>query len=198
MTMPAFTCPVCRNTLTIETVFAHDGVREAIQALVNLHPQASALLRPALGYVGLFAPAKTAMRYERIASLLAELAAMIRAAQIERNGRTYTAPADYFRMAFEEILSRRDAGALRLPLSSHGYLLEIIVGYCTRAEAAAERQLEAQRAGHAGAGANPARAAQNPSEPTQRPAGMPPAIRAQLQQAIGKTLTNTGGDHEKK
>jgi hypothetical protein len=194
MTLPTFSCPVCRNVLTIETVFAHEGVRDAIQALANLHPQASLLMRPTLGYVGLFAPAKTAMRYERIASLLTELTAMIRSAQIERNGQTYVAPMDYFRMAMEEMLSRRDAGALRLPLSSHGYLLEIIVGYCTKAEAAAEKRLEAQRAGHAGVGSNPARAAQvpQPDQEKETRARMPEDIRAELERYIGKTVI-TGG-----
>ena len=58
MTMPTITCPVCRNQLTWETIFAHEGVREAMVALVNAHPSASKLLRPLLGYVGLFAPEK--------------------------------------------------------------------------------------------------------------------------------------------
>ena len=157
MSLPTFTCPCCRNPLAWEVVFAHEGVRDAIQSLVDAHPTGGKLLRPLLAYVGLFAPKKTAMRYERIASITDELVGMIREARIERSGRSYTTPAEYWRMAFEEVLARRDNGGLRLPLSSHGYLLEIIVGMAEKAESAAETKTESQRAGHAGAGVNPNR-----------------------------------------
>lgn len=152
MTLPTFTCPICRNQLTWETIFSHEGVREAMLALVNAHPSASKLLRPLLGYVGMFAPEKTAMRYERIAALLDELVAMIQSAKVKRDGTVYAAPLDYWANAFNEVLARRDAGTLRLPLSSHGYLMEIIVGYSKKADAAAETIREKQRAGHAGFG----------------------------------------------
>jgi hypothetical protein len=152
--LPTFDCPVCRNTLSWDVVFAHQGVREAMMALVNAHPDARRLLRPLLGYITLFAPKKTAMRYERVASLANELVGMISAAQIERNGRTYPAPAGYWQQAFDELIARHHAGSLRTPLGSHGYLLEVIAGYAGKAEAKAEAAQENQRAGHAGAGAN--------------------------------------------
>ena len=157
MTMPSFDCPVCRNPLTWDVVFAHQGVREAMIALVNAHPDGSKLLRPLLGYIGLFAPKKTPMRYERIADMADELVGMIRKAQVERNGRVYAAPLDYWKQGMSEILARRDAGTLRVPLSSHGYLFEIIVGYSDKADAIAETKLEQQRAGYSGVGSNPAR-----------------------------------------
>ena len=157
MTMPEFHCPVCRNPLTWDVVFAHEGVREAMLALVDAHPDARNLLRPMLGYIGLFAPVKTTMRYERIASLAAELTGMIRTARVERGGQTHVAPVGYWQQAFEDIIARHHAGALRVPLGSHGYLLEIIIGYASKAEAASETKLEQQRAGQAGAGRNPGR-----------------------------------------
>ena len=150
MSMPTFTCPVCRNRLTIDVIFAHEGVRDAILALVKAHPDGGKLLRPLLGYVGLFAPQKTDMRYERIASLLDELSEMINTARVSRDGTVYAAPLDYWKAALNEMLARRDNGALRLPLSSHGYLIEIIVGYSKKAEATAETIREKQRAGHSG------------------------------------------------
>lgn len=157
MTMPSFDCPVCRNPLTWDVVFAHQGVREAMIALVNAHPDGKKLLRPLLSYIGLFSPQKSAMRYERIAALANELVGMIGKAQIERNGRIYSAPTDYWQEAMNEIVNRHHAGSLRVPLTSHGYLLEIIAGYSNKAEAASEKKLEQQRAGYAGAGANPSR-----------------------------------------
>lgn len=152
MTLPTFDCPVCRNTLTIETVFAHQGVRDAIQALVDAHTDAAKLLRPLLGYVGLFAPIKTTMRYERIAALLHELIPGIRSASLQANDRLYVVPMDYWRQAMEEMLSRRDASALRLPLKNHAYLEKILVGYCEKAESRKETVIEKQRAGHSGFG----------------------------------------------
>lgn len=153
MTMPSFDCPVCRNPLTWDVVFAHQGVREAMLALVNAHPEGRHLLRPLLGYISLFSPKKSAMRYERIATLANELVAMIRAAQIERNGCVYSAPTGYWQQAFDELITRNHAGALRTPLASHGYLLEVLVGYASKAESGAETAREKQRAGHAGFGA---------------------------------------------
>ena len=157
MNMPVFNCPVCRTTLTWDVVFAHQGVRDMMLALVDAHTEGAKLLRPMLAYIGLFAPNKTMMRYERIAHLARELVSMIRDAQIERNGQVYAAPMGYWQQAFEEITSRHHAGALRTPLTGHGYLLEVIAGYSRKESALAERQLEKQRAGHAGSGSNPNR-----------------------------------------
>jgi hypothetical protein len=72
--------------------------------------------------------------------LLEELLPMIREAKIERSGRIYSAPQDYWRMALEEMISKR--GALTLPLKSHGYLMTIIEGYNLKAEARKEDQAE--------------------------------------------------------
>ena len=53
----------------------------------------------AVQYIALFRPAKTALTFERMAKLLGEL------------------------------LARRNAGSLKLPLKSHGYLYEVISGW---------------------------------------------------------------------
>ena len=187
MTMPSFDCPVCRNPLTWDVVFAHQGVRDAMIALVNAHPDGKKLLRPLLSYIGLFSPKKSAMRYERIASLANELVGMIGKAQIERNDRIYSAPADYWQEAMNEIVMRHHSGSLRVPLTSHGYLLEIIAGYSNKAEAAAEKKLEQQRSGYAGAGRNPARqmtpVSQNgpvPANATLSKSEMPQYVRDEL------------------
>ena len=189
MSMPTITCPVCRNALTWETLFAHEGVREAMIALVNAHPAGSRLLRPLLGYVGLFAPEKTVMRYERIAALLDELVEMIRTAQVKRAGTVYAAPADYWINALNEMLARRDSGVLRLPLSSHGYLIEIIVAYSKKAAAAAEIAKEKQRAGHSGFGQSRQQA--EPEKKTE----MPQHIRDEINAMKEKQKRNSYGNH---
>ncbi len=183
MPLPTFDCPVCRNPLTWDVVFAHQGVRDSMLALVNAHPEGRKLLRPLLSYVTLFSPKKAAMRYERVASLVNELVEMIREAQIERNGQVWAAPLAYWQRSLEEVVSRAHAGALRTPLSSHGYLLEVIADQAGRAEANAERQIEAQRAGHAGAGTAPARMqAVTLAEPAPR-AAIPEQVRQEMLRA---------------
>lgn len=153
MPLPSFTCPVCRNPLTADVVFAHEGVRDAILQLINAHAEGGKLLRPLLAYVGMFAPLKTEMRYERVAAVLAEVVNSIKAGIVrDTHGVTHAAPLDYWRQAFEEMAARRDAGSLKLPLKSHGYLHTVVIGLASKAAAAAERKTEAQRAGHAGMG----------------------------------------------
>ncbi|WP_244190962.1 hypothetical protein [Ralstonia mannitolilytica] len=153
MPLPSFTCPVCRNPLSVDVVFAHEGVRDAILQLVNAHAEGAKLLRPLLAYVGMFAPVKTEMRYERVATVLAEVVASIKAGTVrDAHGVTHAAPLDYWRQAFEEMAARRDAGSLKLPLKSHGYLHTVVVGLASKAAATVERKTEAQRAGHAGMG----------------------------------------------
>lgn len=184
MPLPVFHCPACRNPLTVETVFANDSVRESIQLLVDVHPDASKLLRPLMAYVGLFAPEKTAMRYERIAALLGELVPMMRIAQIERNGRTWPAPLAYWQRAMEEIVARGHAGAVRRPLASHGYLLEIIAGLAGKDDAKREAVVEQQRAGVSGMGSTPERAQQAViSGEVRQP--IPAEMRASLLASVG-------------
>lgn len=195
MPLPTFRCPVCRNALTLDVVFAHDGVRDAILHLVNAHPEAGRLLRPLLAYVGLFAPVKTEMRYERVAALLGELVPMIHAGTVrDAHGQTWPAPLDYWRQAFEEMVARRDAGGLKLPLKSHGYLTAIVAGMSNKASASAERRIEAQRAGHAGAGTPVAR--MQPVTVTEAPARsfLPDNVRQDILRAAGSRRAESLGE----
>lgn len=175
--LPTFDCPVCRNPLTWDVVFAHQGVRDAMIALVNAHSEGRKLLRPMLSYIGLFAPAKSAMRYERVASLANELVDMIAPATIKRGGRVWPAPLDYWRQGLEEVVNRAHGNAgLRLPLSSHGYLLEVVTRYANKQETQTENHTEKQRAGHAGTGSH---------RPKSTTVGVPAAIRAIAEEPRG-------------
>jgi hypothetical protein len=121
----------------------------------------------------LFAPAKQRLRWGRVESLLAELLAMIESGRIERNGRVWPVPLDYWQMAIEAVLANTH---LRRPLKSHGYLLEILAGLADKAEAKAEIRTEQARQGHAGTGG-----AEQRAERTGK-AEMPASIRDQLSQ----------------
>ena len=152
-------CPCCQSVYPLEAALNDLAAREAVVEAFRLTPVGDLLL----GYIGLFKPPKRALAMSRTARLLKELLPMIRDARIERNGRIWSAPQDYWRMALSEMLDRRDK--LTLPLKNHSYLLTIIVGYGDKAEARQEAQNEARKAGRTPVGG------QIPSPP----APLPPA-----------------------
>lgn len=134
------TCPNCYETLSLAALIEHDAAREAIKLALEFPAPLGKLI---LQYASLFKPAQRALSMDRFASILNELLPMIKAAQIERNGRLWPAPLAYWQQALEAMLSGRDK--LSLPLKSHGYLLEIIVGFANKAEGKAEQKSEQGR-----------------------------------------------------
>lgn len=158
MPLPQVCCPNCRAVMSLDILLAEDAPREALNAIVAVHPAGDSFVLPLLRYVGLFAPVKSQMSHSRVATLVNELAPMIRAAQFQRTGRTWVCPIDTWRAGFEHMLTARDEGRLNLPLKSHGYLLEVLAGLIDRAESRVEMQTERQRQGHSGLGTPEARA----------------------------------------
>lgn len=179
MPLPQVCCPNCRVVMSMDILFAEDAPREALNAIVAAHPAGDSFIRPLLRYVGLFAPAKSQMSHARVAALVNELAPMIRAAQFERNGRTWPCPIEYWRQGFEHMLMLRDQQRLNLPLKSHGYLFEVLAGLIDKVEDRAETHTERQRQGHAGLGTPEARAAPMPT-----PAVMSPAARTDAERQV--------------
>ena len=143
-------CPACGSAFSLDVLMAIVGGREAVMTALQLPAPIGKLL---VQYVALFRPPKRQLSLDRVGSLLAELLPMIEAARIERNGRTWTAPQDYWKQALEEMIAKRDK--LTLPLKSHGYLLAIIEGYGNKSEAKQEAATEARRAGHTPVGQIP-------------------------------------------
>ncbi|MDD2721635.1 MAG: hypothetical protein PHH47_10050 [Gallionella sp.] len=177
-------CPACGAVASLDVLLGHEGAREAVMAALAMPAPLGKLL---VQYVALFRPAQRQLSMDRVATLLNELAPMISDARIERGGRIWSAPQDYWRMALEEMVTKRDA--LTLPLKSHGYLLSIIEGYNLKAEARAETRQEAQRAGHTptGVAIPPGPPLSRGEMPTARPRSvMPEAVREQLKN-FGKT-----------
>ena len=95
-----------------------------------------------LRYLGLFRPPQRSLTWDRVAKLLAELQQMIAAGQIERHGRFWAAPHAVWQTALDSLFERQ---GLMLPLKTHGYLLEIIVGMANKTEASAETAEEQRR-----------------------------------------------------
>jgi hypothetical protein len=61
--------------------------------------------------------------------LLNEILPDVQAQRITRNGMVYDAPIDAWVWAMREAVKARDAGRLQLPLTSHGWLYQVITTY---------------------------------------------------------------------
>ena len=134
------TCPCCSARFSIEAVLSDDAARRAVGVALKLPAPIGDLL---LRYIALFRPKSRVLSWSRASRLLEELQADIGKGRIERRGRTWVAPMEVWRLALEEILSQ--ASKLTLPMKSHGYLYEIIVGLVDRAEGVQEEAVEKRR-----------------------------------------------------
>lgn len=143
------TCPCCAARFSIEAALMDESARQAVAAALALPaPLAEHLLR----YVALFRPAKRALAWDRAARLLAELQALIAQGFIERHRVRYRTTEAIWADAIEALLERR--GKLRLPLTGHGYLLEILVDRAAKAQARAESASRPLHASHLPAARN--------------------------------------------
>lgn len=168
------TCPCCGAQNSLEALLNDAQARNAVAAALNLPNLGDRILR----YLGLFRPRNRGLAWDRVTRLLEDLLADISAAEIQRDGRTWPAPLDAWKIAFDDLLDRRDK--LDLPLSGHGYLYEIIAAQARRHEnRRAERQEVADeqakaRQGERSGRMQPASAVLHTPDPEQRPARVPP------------------------
>jgi hypothetical protein len=132
-------CPACNAELSLDVLLANEGARAAMARLASASvPLGSLVLR----YLALFRPPKRRLSIERMTSLLLELLPDIERKAVTRKGREWDADIECWRAALETMLEYRDAGKLTLPLQSHAYLHEIVVGLADKIEAAREREAE--------------------------------------------------------
>lgn len=134
------TCPACGAVASLDVLIGNDGAREAVMAALEIPAPLGKLM---VQYLSLFRPAQRQLSFDRVANILNELLPMIREAKIERSGRIWSAPQEYWKSAIEDMLAKRDR--LTLPLKNHGYLLTIIESYSNKAEAKTEVHTEAKR-----------------------------------------------------
>ena len=132
-------CPACNAELSLDVLLANDEARAAMARLALASvPLGSLVLR----YLALFRPPKRRLSIERMTSLLLELLPDIERKAVTRKGRDWDADLECWRAALETMLGNRDAGRLTLPLQSHAYLYEVIVGLADKIEAQRERDGE--------------------------------------------------------
>lgn len=116
-------CPNCGAANSLDSLVSDAEAAEVLKMLLELDADIG---KAAIRYIGLFRPAKSQLSWARTAKLLNELLPMIKAQEAVRDGVSYPAPAEAWIYGFNETVNARDQGRLKLPLKSHGYLLEIV------------------------------------------------------------------------
>ncbi|WP_308905390.1 hypothetical protein [Neisseria mucosa] len=125
-------CPNCGAANSLDSLVSDAEAAEVLKMLLELDADIG---KAAIRYIGLFRPGKSQLSWGRTAKLLKELLPQIQTATIERNGTTYAAPMEAWLYSFQKILVAREAGRLKTPLKSHGYLYEILAGWVSQPSA---------------------------------------------------------------
>ena len=116
-------CPNCGAVHSLDSLINDADASAVLKAVLEMDVEMG---KAAIRYVGLFRPAKSQLSWARTAKLLHELIPMIKAQEAVRDGVSHPAPAEAWLHGFNETVNARDQGRLKLPLKSHGYLLEIV------------------------------------------------------------------------
>lgn len=114
-------CPACGATMSLDVLIAHDDARATLIVLTGISDD---LVKAMLKYLTLFRPSEKDLSFNRVSKLLGELVPMIQAEKIVRNRQEYDAPRAAWIWAANRCLEARDAGRLKTPLTTHGFLLE--------------------------------------------------------------------------
>lgn len=116
-------CPNCGAVHSLDALINDAEASAVLKAVLEMDAE---LGKAAIRYIGLFRPAKSQLSWARTAKLLNELLPMIKAQEATRDGICFPVPAEAWIHGFNETVNARDQGRLKLPLKSHGYLLEIV------------------------------------------------------------------------
>lgn len=116
-------CPNCGAVHSLDSLINDAEASAVLKAVLEMDAE---LGKAAIRYIGLFRPAKSQLSWARTAKLLNELLPMIKAQEAVRDGVCFPAPTEAWIHGFNETVNARDQGRLKLPLKSHGYLLEIV------------------------------------------------------------------------
>lgn len=134
-------CPECGSVINILQAIEDKEGRRWVDMIMNLP---APIHTPLYRYLRLFKPAKQALRYSRMCTLTAELVEPIQNARVERNNQLNVAPLELWIEALTELVEDPPK-SLRLPLKSHGYLLEMLASRAEKTAAKVERTREEER-----------------------------------------------------
>ncbi len=202
-------CPVCGAEFDLAVLFKSEESRKTFERLTA---SCSPLRDRLAQYAALAKPPKHKLGTDKALRIIATLLPDIERGAITRNGRDWPAPLSAWAQAIDQMLERRNAGALELPMKGHGYLYSILQGMADRFEGQAEQQREQDlRTGpraatvngpksvadlvqapapHAAPRPAPAVPAPSPGKAQGTPApGMSPTVRAMRQQIEAKKGT---------
>ena len=183
-------CPACATQFGLDVLFQSQADHDAYTRLVAL---ASPLHARLVQYLQLHKPAKQQLTAAKSTRLLAQLLPDLERGAITWKGRDWPAPLRAWQVAIDQLLSKRNAATLELPLTGHGYLYAVLAGMADKQEAVNEQQREAdlRNAGRAHASNAPTQVGQlltvqqalgagvQPMAATaSAPAGMSPTVRA--------------------
>lgn len=147
--MIQLTCPSCHAGFTLDVLFSHEAARRAFARLAQIGLPFGALT---LQYLALFRPESRALSIDKLVRLVEQLLPDIQRGAITHRGRDWEAGVETWRAAIDVLLAKRAANKLRLPLTSHALLYEVMSGMAELVEAAAERDVEESRRRHRHAG----------------------------------------------
>lgn len=137
-------CPGC-CVLGDAALFVHESFsRRALLKALELPADLASRLAH---YLALHNPPLRRMTGEQADRLLGEIMDEIKTAQVSWQRQVFAAPIRYWKLAFDELFSMREAGKLHLPLKGHGLLRSIIAGIAGHdaAKAETERHENAKR-----------------------------------------------------
>ena len=181
-------CPVCGAEFDLAVLFKSEESRKTFERLTA---SCSPLRDRLAQYAALAKPPKHKLDTDKVLRIIATLLPDIERGAITWKGREWAAPLSAWAQAIDQMLDRRNAGTLELPMKGHGYLFAILAGMADKFEGQAEQQREQElRTGPRAATVNgptsvgdlvraPApSAAPRPAPAAPAPAGMSPTVRA--------------------
>jgi len=176
-------CPSCGSEMSLDLCLADAAARHTFAGFAALTPLARAVFR----YLSLFRPASRPLSWDRAQKLVDEIVPMIASARVTRDGVSSVAPGQAWIAAIDAVFAARDAGTLRTPLKTHGYLLSIIAGTAEKCEARDEAKREERKR------YDSALRTATPAEQAEGKSAMPEAIKTQLQALSGALIGKRKG-----
>ena len=135
-------CPVCHAEFDLAVLVKHAEDREAFDRITaHCTPLRARLVQ----YVTLFKTPKHKLSPKKQNHIAMQVVSDIERGAITWKGRDWAAPLPAWAQAFDQMLERRNAGTLELPMKGHGYLYAILAGIADKHEAAVEQQREQEQ-----------------------------------------------------
>ncbi len=134
------TCPRCNHEFDLLHARDDDDWRLLIEIMLSLPPVTH---RSMWAYLSLFR-GSSKLRSSKMLRVVKQLAPMIKAAEVQRNGTGYVVPPDTFAHAMEHLVDNPPA-TLKLPLKGNGYLLSILANNAETALVQSEKKHEQQK-----------------------------------------------------